>query len=138
MASTLPPPRSTAGSLFDSDDWHPSSAAQGLGFVVLGLSTLIGCGSFSLRPAGSTTLCLRPGLTTSARMPSYAMNSLIRRVGLPPTLMLASPAHGLKARHVIARAGAKRRPRLPAPKNTPSPVRAPLLCPISDPPLRSP
>ena len=31
-------------------------------------------------------------------MLSYAVNSLIRRVGLPPTLMLASPAHAPKVR----------------------------------------
>ena len=93
--------------------------------MVLGLSTLIRCGSFSLRPACSTTFCLRSGLTTSARMSSYAVNSPIRRAGLSPTLMLASPAHGPKARHVIAWAGASNASGGPGagPRNSPLPCK---------------
>ena len=40
-----------------------------------------------------STPCLRPGLTAAARTSFSAVNSLIRRVGLSPTLTSASPAH---------------------------------------------
>ena len=70
--------------------------------TVVNLSRLIGCGSFSLRPACS----IRAVLALEASRPHSptqfsVVNSLIRPTGLAPALAPASPAHNFRVRRRV-------------------------------------